>query len=315
MHWIALFFMLASSGWELHFRRGEALERQGEYAGAAREFEDALRETNRLPAGDWRLPLTLHNLGAVNRDLGQYADAERYYRRAISIWEKQSQREAELASSLQNLGSVYLILGRLTQAEPLYRRAYELRRMALGGNHPLTGASLHGLAELLHGQRRFQEAEELFRQASAVLQAATGLDSLEVADVSHNLAMLYRDTHRDTEARPLLASAVAAYEKRAPRHPKLAIVLRNLAELTAAEGDRQRTGELFVRSLGICDAVLPPDHPQTGIILQAYARFLEKSGRKKEARLAAERSRAILAKYTRDSGAGSTVDVSAFVGR
>jgi tetratricopeptide (TPR) repeat protein len=315
MQWIAWMLLLAANGWDLHSRRGEALEGKGEYAAAAGEFAAALVETARMEPGDWRLPLTLHNLGTVERELGHYPEAERRYRQAISIWEKRHpRREAELAASLQNLAAVYLVLGRLSQAEPLYRRAYELRRAALGEEHSLTGATLHGLAELMLERRRFAEADDLFRRASAILKVARP-GSLEAADLSHNRASLYRDMHRDAEARALLEDAWATYERVAPEHPKAAIVLRNLAELEAARGEWKRAGGLFERAVRICDVSLPAGHPQTGIILQAYARFLGKTGRKKEARTASERSQAILAKYSRESGAGATVDASAFVGR
>ena len=315
MQWIACLLMLAAHGWDLQFRRGEALDRKGEFTSAAAAFEEALVEAERLGPDDWRLPLTLHNLGTVDGQLSRYAEAERRYRRAMVIWEsRHPRRQAELAATLQGLGGIDLALGRLSQAEPLYRRAYELRRKTLGEDHALTGASLHALAELMHTRRRYVEAEDLYRRASTILKR-TRPDSLELADVTHNWALLYSDMHRDGEARALFEEAWAAYQQTAPQHPKAAIVLRNLADVEASGGDVARAGDLFARSLRICDFALPADHPQTGIILQAYARFLAKAGKRKDARAAEERSRTILAKYSRESGAGATVDVSAFMGR
>jgi tetratricopeptide (TPR) repeat protein len=126
-------------------------------------------------------------------------------------------------------------------------------------------------------------------------------------------ALLYRDLHRDDDAHPLLERALAAYEKAAPLHPKLAIILRNLAELEADQGNLERSGQLFSRALRICDVSLPPDHPQTAFILQAYGRFLVKSGRKREARVATDRARTILAKGARENGTVYTIDVSSFL--
>jgi tetratricopeptide (TPR) repeat protein len=213
----------------------------------------------------------------------------------------------ELAASLDNLGALHLALGRPSRAEPFYRRAYQLQVKALGPNHPKVGGSLHGLAQAAHQLHRYSEAEELYRRAVALSDSP-----LRAADVAHNFALLYHDMHRDADAIPLLESAEAAYAQTAPNHPKLAVILRNLAELEAAAGNRTRAGDLFERAVRICEVSLPPDHPQTGIILQAYGQFLYQTKRKADARAVTERSRAILARTQRDSGAAYTVDASSF---
>ena len=270
---------------------------------AAQEFEAALADN---PSGD-KLALILHNLGTVERQLGRYPEAERHLRRAVAIWQQhEPTNQTELASSLQNLATLYLTLGRLSQAEPLYRRAYDLRRATLGDQHPLTALSLHCLAELLHTRRRYVEAEDLFTRASARLDP----NSLEFADLSHNRAILYRDMHRDPESKPLLERAAAIYETSGPTHPNLAIILRNLADLDPTHADT-----LFARSLAICAASLPPDHPQTAIILEAYATHLDHTSRKKEGRPLHQRAHSILAASARTSGANLTIDVLALTAK
>jgi len=244
--------------------------------------------------------------GAAMEHAGRYPQAENCYRRALTAVETaEPPAPLELAAALQNLASLQLLMGRPSQAEPLYRRAYALRAQNLAARDPRLGVTLHGLAEALQEQRHYPEAEDLYRHAAAILESAYGAQSLSVADVWHNWAALYRETKRDPQARPLLEGAEANYEKGAPLHAKHAIILRNLAELEASSGRISRAQELFDHSLRICDAALPPDHPQTGVILQAYSRFLQSINRKREARLAGQRARAIL-------GTGYTVDASAF---
>jgi tetratricopeptide (TPR) repeat protein len=275
--WVLL---LAVAFWDQHFSNGERLERAGQHAAAAREFEAALDAAGQLGPADWRLPLTLHNLGAVARQLARYPESESYYRRAIPLWETHHpQRLAELAGTLQNLGSLDMVRGRLADAERNYRRAYELRLGALGPAHPDVGISLHGLAELAAVRRRYDEAETLYRQASAILQTAYGADSLKVADVRHNLGCLYSAVHREAEARSMLELAAEAYEKTVPEHPNLAVILRNLADLDLASGDLAHAGERLQRALRICEKSLPPDHEQTGIIRSDYARLLDRRKR------------------------------------
>jgi len=298
----------SDSAWEQHFSKGEGLERQGQHAAAGREFQAALVEAEQMDPNDASLPLTLHNLGTVARELGSYPEAERYYQRAVSIWEtRHPGSPAQLAVTLQNLGALNMVWGRLSRAETLYRRAYELRLQALGPNHAHVGASLHGLAELAAARHHYAEANDLYRQAAAVLQAAYGPDSLRVADVWHNWGYLCKEMqHRDQEARTMLDRAAAIYEKTVPDHPNMAIILRNLAELDMKAGDLAQAGTRFERSLMICRNSLPPGHQQTGIILSAYGRYLQQAGRKKEAKFATEKAREILTKPT------YTVDVAAF---
>jgi tetratricopeptide (TPR) repeat protein len=305
---------VARSDWEDAFHRGAALETQGRYQDAASAFRSALGEAERMPPADARLPLTLHNLGAVERELGQYLEAERDDLRAISLWEKhQPERQAELASSLYNLAALYLVTGRLSRAEPLYRRAYELRQSVLGPHHPLTAASLHGLAHVLQERHRYAEAEVLYRGAISILEEAPGGSTTALADVLHNQAMLFRDRRRDEEALPLLERAARIYEQSAPSHPKRAVILRNLAELEADRGDMAGAGNLFQRSIAICEASLPAGHPQTGIILAAYGKFLARMRRKEEAREVTARARTILGAAARESASGYVVDVAALL--
>ena len=299
----------AGAAWDQHFSKGENLERQGQHAAAGREFQAALAEAEQLDPSDASLPLTLHNLGTVARELGSYPEAERYYQRAVSIWEtRHRESPTQLAVTLQNLGALNMVWGRLSRAETFYRRAYELRLQSLGPNHPHVGASLHGMAELAAARHRYPQADDLYRQAAAVLQAAYGPDSLRVADVWHNWGYLCKEMqHRDPEARTMLDRAAAIYEKTVPDHPNMAIILRNLAELDMKAGDLTQAGERFERSLSICRKSLPPGHEQTGIILSAYGRYLQQAGRKKEAKMVTEKAREILTKPT------YTVDVAAFV--
>jgi len=303
--------ILSADDWDSHFTQGEALEHQGKYAAAVSEFEAALPAATAFGADDWRLPITLHNLGTVYRETGRYADAERCYRRAIAIFEThQLARKAELAGTLNNLGALDLVMGRNRKAGELYGRAYRLRVEALGAMHPLTAASLQGLAQVAQERRQYAEADRLYRQAARILEPALGAESLAMADLRHNWALLDRDAGRDRDALPLLERAEAIYTKAAPLHPKRAIVLRNLADLEMSASDLEKSGALFEQALDICAKSLPPDHPETGVILQAYSRFLYRVNRKKEGRVVAERARAILAKSARENGVGYSVDVT-----
>jgi len=297
---LLLFFSMTAllsgqSAWDTHMRQGVALDKEGRYGEAVREFSAAVEAADAA-----QLPGTLDSLGVLYRQLGQYPESEKCHRRAIALLEGTG-RSLELATALENLGGLRLVQNRPSQAQPLYQRAYDLRVQA---GSTRVGQTVHGLAQSAHAQRHYGEAEDYYRQAAVVLQGDAA------ADVLHNWAALYRETGRDVEARPLFERAAAVYESRWPQHPKLAIILRNVAELEAGAGRAARAQELFERAVHICEASLPADHPQTGVILQAYGRFLKNAHRKTEAKVVNERASAILAKRT-----AYTVDVSEFRGR
>jgi tetratricopeptide (TPR) repeat protein len=293
---------MAQDEWDSHFRRGEELHRTSQLAQAAHEFELALAEAERLGPADWKLPLTLHNLGEVDRELGRDFDAERFYRRAISIWQSHHPaRTAELVSTLENLGALYLSRGQFAQAEGLYRRANELS--------PDAAPILHGLAQAAHGHKRYADAAKLYARAAA------SAGPQELPAVLHDWGALLLQTHHTSEARPLLERAESAYRENPADRPRLAVVWRTMAELEAAEGHPDAADELFSRSLRLCEEILPANHPQIAIILQSYARFLSAAHRNKDARIAADRARAILECGRRESGMGYTVDAAAFGNR
>ena len=308
--WVLFFstVTLASgqSAWNTHTTQGLALEREGRYAEAARELSAAAEEADAA-----QLPVALDRLGVLYRQLGRYVDAESCHRRAISLLEA-ARSGRELATALENLAALRLMQSRPSQAQPLYRRAYELRMQSPGNDAPGVGETLHGMAQAAHGQHHYAEAEDLYRRASEAMLAEGGSSSTAGADVLHNWAALYRETGRDDLAGPLFERAAAIYENKWPLHPKLAIVLRNLAELEAHAGRYSRAQGLFERSLRICDASLPPDHPETGVILQAYGRFLKNSHRKAEAKVVMARASEILTRGMRATGGGYTIDVSEF---
>jgi tetratricopeptide (TPR) repeat protein len=305
----------AASGWDEHFSRGEESQRNGRYEQAAAEFEAALQElrgdaARRENPVDVRGAVTWNNLGVVYSALGRTHEAESSYLRAIAFYENRPQFLSALAAPLDNLASLYLALGRVSKAEPLYRRCYEIRLRILPPNDPALGHSLHGLARLEHERRRPDRAEGFYRQALAIEESAYGVESLEVAPTLHNLATLLAETSRADEARAFYNRALAIYRSHRPGHPAEAVILRHLAELDAKAGSLALAESRFLQALAICESTLPPDHPQTGIILQAYGQLLRQARRKSESNKVIARANLILVKGLRESGAGYTVEAS-----
>ena len=86
--------------------------------------------------------------------------------------------EAEL---LQTLGGIAQNLGRLDQAETLLTRALELRRTALGPDHPDVGRSLVASGQLASARGRYDDAERQIREGLTMLRRRLSRNDPEVA--------------------------------------------------------------------------------------------------------------------------------------
>src|SRR5689334_4789372 len=84
--------------------------------------------------------------------------------------------------------------GKTAQAAIVYRLALELRRNALGPNHPDVAQSMNKLASALFELERFDEAEPLYRQSLGVRKQNFGMFHRDVAATLSNLANLFKNT-------------------------------------------------------------------------------------------------------------------------
>ena len=94
--------------------------------------------------------------------------------------------------ALTNLGWLLQTQGRLDDAEPLYRESLEIRRKALGPEHPDVGASLNNLAVLLFNTGRLQEAEPVLCECIEIQRKALGEEHPDFQDSMRGLQMIRR---------------------------------------------------------------------------------------------------------------------------
>ncbi len=74
------------------------------------------------------------------------------------------------------LGSYLQSQGQCQLAETLHKQSTEIRRTALGEDHPDFAASLNNLALLYESMGRYEEAEPLYKQATEIRRTALGED-------------------------------------------------------------------------------------------------------------------------------------------
>jgi tetratricopeptide (TPR) repeat protein len=97
------------------------------------------------------------------------------------------------ASIRQTLGQTYIELGDYRQAEPHLRRAYDLRRMQLGKEAPLTLTSLSQLGRVYLLQAHYKEAEPLLVQSLESRRRVLGPDHADTLESSVWRGLVYAE--------------------------------------------------------------------------------------------------------------------------
>ena len=92
---------------------------------------------------------------------------------------------------LEALGCAIQAAGYYSVPEPLFRQALEIRKKALGDEHPGTATSLNDLASLLHDQGKLTEAEPLYRQALEIRKKALGDEHPDTATSLNDLSLIH----------------------------------------------------------------------------------------------------------------------------
>jgi len=251
-----------------HARRAldqaETLRRQGRYALAITQGEEALQDLESTPEHD-RLTLArnLSLLGELHWLRGDFASAESLLLRAKAIHEAGLvANHPEVVALLGKLGILYQAQGLYGRAEPLHQRALRVQEAMLGREHVDVAGSLNNLAILYKAQGLYDRAEPLLQRALAIRQAALGENHPDIAFTLVNLAILYEAQGLHDRAEPLLQRALRIQEAAlGPSHPDVAFSLDALAALSKAQG-RYSEAEMLARSgLAIREAALGPTHP------------------------------------------------------
>jgi serine/threonine protein kinase len=136
------------------------------------------------------------------------------------------------------IGDTYFKLGVLAEAQKHLSRAVELRRSALGPEHPDTLAAQEALAWfLVGGLRRPADAEPLSRQTWEARRRVLGADHPDTLDSMDTYASVLVALDRLDEAEPLMREC---WEKRrsalGPEHEQTLITMGNLGHLLNEQG-------------------------------------------------------------------------------
>ncbi len=222
----------------------------------------------------------LDDLGILLWKRGEYAEAETLLQRALQIYENRlGPDDYQVRSTLNDLAALYMSRGRLEEAEELFLRALALKERVLGVSHREVADLLNNLAILYDAQERYSEAEPLLRRALTIYEEASGASD-DVGRTLANLAWVQYQKGAYEDADDLYGRALTIYRNTlGPNHPRVAIVLRDQAQLYRARGSLDEAKTLLRRALGIREDVLGADHPAVAECLHDLAAVLDQQGK------------------------------------
>ena len=155
----------------------------------------------------------------------------------------------------------------------------EIRRTALGENHPDFAASLNNLAWLYQRMGDHAAALRLCREALDVRRSALGESHPDFAASLNDLAMLHEAIgDRDPAIRLYRKALEIRRTTLGENHPDYANSLHGLARLYLAVGDHPAALPLFRRALEIWRATLGENHPYYAIGLSRLAALHQAMG-------------------------------------
>ncbi len=264
---------------------GRVLREQGKYAEAETLLHQALASREKLYGEtDER---TIGNRFLLAKALipqGKYAEAETVLKHALNAQRQTGRRGgAEELRIINLLGLVELQLGRHAEAEVLLKKALtDTRGPDDPQNVPARAGAMYILARTLNTAKKFPEAEKYAREAAALRERLGGAENAEVAKTQLVLGRALIGQNRLAEAEPLLRRALAVSEKTlGPEHNETAKIVASLAYLAGQRGQTADAGVYLKRA---ADSARRANVPaQLAHSARAYARFLIKQGRAREA--------------------------------
>ena len=283
------------SAWGAFLAGVEDLRERGRYEAAYDLALKALREAEQFGFEDFRVAVTLNQLGLLCNFLSRYSEAEAVYLRAVRIIEHDAEHRLVFTQVLHNLSSLYMQNdARYSQAERLLRRAIEVGTTLLGADHPDVGAMLANLASARMMQRHDSEAQVLFERALGILEKSPPSHQPNVASVLSNLGCLTFRQGDHIHALAYMIRSIAVYEQSlGTNHPELVSPLLNLGRIHLALNHSALAEEPLQRAAAIAASALGAEHPILGEVLSTYAVVLRKNGKKKEGRQMEARAKGI----------------------
>ena len=207
----------------------------------------------------WRYMGNLHN------SWGNIDSTIYYWRKSVELFEKYHIGNPDYASSLNDLGILYSDMENFQAAEPYYKQALEIRKKALGEEHPdydSYASCLNSLANLRRKMGDHKGAETEYKQALEIFKKAVGDEDPKYATILNNLGLLYFDLGDTIAAERYIKQAFEIRKKAVgDEHPDYASSLYSLGLLYYNKRDFKAAEAYHKQALEIRKKALGEEHP------------------------------------------------------
>jgi len=197
---------------------GELYRQQKKWKEAEELHKQAISDKeNELGPEHPTLVTSLNNLAIVYRETNRLDEALPLLERARDIGKKASaenpDERANYATALHNLAEWHATKRDFKKAEPLYVEALQLRRTALGNEHPHVGETLMNYANMLVTMDKAEQALPMYDEAISIRKNEYGASDQRVLKAMMNKAMALERLGKKDEADKLKAEIKAAEER------------------------------------------------------------------------------------------------------
>jgi CHAT domain-containing protein/Tfp pilus assembly protein PilF len=262
-------------------KRGELLQRLGDYGAAEVYFQQALQGAAET-LGE-RNPLTLvmmNNLANLYEMMGLYDQAEPLMKQALTLVERvRGPEDPEMARQSNNLALLYESQGSFREAEPLYQNAIEVLERLFGENHIETVALKNNLAFLYFMMNQYERAAPAFSDVLSRWTRTLGEDHPNRLKALNNLgrAQLKLGTLDEAEQTLLLALNLRR-SKLGQDHPDVIRSLIDLGLAYLAQGRLSEARATLEDALAKGETILGEQHPYTFEALNGLSDVLVSAG-------------------------------------
>jgi tetratricopeptide (TPR) repeat protein len=164
----------------------------------------------------------------------------------------------------QAIGTTYLNLGLLPEAQIQMEKTLDLRRRAMGEDHPDTAVSMNNLAVLYMNEGKISQAEPLVIKALEIRRRVLGEEDPVTLVSLSNLGSLYRSEGKYEQAELAYRRAIEIRSRvLGENHRDTAMSMHNLAVLYRFEGKYREGERLENRTLEVWRTVLGAENPVT----------------------------------------------------
>jgi CHAT domain-containing protein len=153
----------------------------------------------------------------------------------------------------------------------MFHQALEILEKKYGSGNPQIAPTVINYGILYLDIQDYQKAESFFQRTLELLKKLPPND-YDSSIVLSNLGLAYLGEGKYAEAKTVLERSLALREKLfGTEHARVAMCLRDLADVHRAQGDYSKAEALYLRALKIFEKVYGPDYPDLVSALQGLA--------------------------------------------